>query len=52
MTAHFQPGDCVIYRKQKYSVHPGPHAKGIDPTPQGDYYSYYVDKARGRLKST
>jgi len=44
MKAHFQPGDCVIYHKQKCSVHPGPHAKGIDPAPHGDYYSYYVDK--------
>jgi hypothetical protein len=39
-----KPGDFVIYRKQKYSVHPGPHAKDIFPTPNGDYYSYHVDK--------
>ena len=44
MSADFRPGDCVIYRKQKYSVHPGPHARGIDPAPCGDYYSYQVDK--------
>ena len=44
MTAHFQPGDCVIYRKQKYSLRPGPHAKVISPAPHGDYYSYCVDK--------
>jgi hypothetical protein len=44
MTAHFKPGDCVIYRKQKFSVHPGPHAKDIRPAPYGDFYSYEVDK--------
>ena len=44
MTEHFKPGDCVIYRKQKLSAHPGPHAAGICPAPHGDYYSYYVDK--------
>ena len=44
MPAQFQPGDCVIYRKQKYSLHPGPHAKGISPAPHGDSYSYWVDK--------
>jgi hypothetical protein len=44
MAAHFKPGDFVIYRKQKFSVRPGPHAKGISPAPRGDYYSYHVDK--------
>jgi hypothetical protein len=40
----FKPGDYVIYRKQKFSVHPGPHAKEIRPSPNGDFYSYEVDK--------
>jgi hypothetical protein len=44
MRADFQPGDLVIYRKYKFSVHPGPHAKAIHPTPKGEYYSYCVDK--------
>jgi hypothetical protein len=44
MSAPFSPGDYVIYRKQKFSVHPGPHAKEIRPCPQGDSYSYEVDK--------
>ena len=44
MTAHFQPGDLVVYRKPKCSVHPGPHAKGIWPTPHGDAYCYWVEK--------
>jgi hypothetical protein len=41
---HFKIGDLVVYRKQKQSVHPGPHARGICPAPLGDDYYYYVDK--------
>jgi hypothetical protein len=44
MAAHFRPGDCVIYRKQKLSTHPGLHARDIEPAPNGDTYSYLVDK--------
>jgi hypothetical protein len=44
MTTAFKPGDFVIYRKPKFSVRPGPHARGIRPTLSGDYYCYYVDK--------
>ncbi len=44
MLAGFQPGDVVVYRKQKSSVHPGSHAKDIKPAPHGDSYSYSVDK--------
>jgi hypothetical protein len=44
MKAQFKPGDFVIYRKQKYSVHPGPHARDVCPAPAGDTYSYHVDK--------
>jgi hypothetical protein len=44
MVAHFQPGDCVVYRKPKFSVHPGPHARDIHPAAHGDYYSYCVSK--------
>jgi len=44
MAAHFKPGDCVIYRKPKFSVHPGPHARDIHPAPNGDSYSYWVGK--------
>jgi hypothetical protein len=42
--SQFKPGDFVIYRKQKFSVHPGPHARSISPAPHGDSYSYWVDK--------
>jgi hypothetical protein len=44
MAAFFKPGECVIYRKQKFSTHPGPRATSIWPTPNGDSYSYCVDK--------
>ena len=44
MAAHFQPGDCVIYRKQKLSAHPGLNAQDIYPAPNGDTYTYCVPK--------
>ncbi|QDU96276.1 hypothetical protein [Lignipirellula cremea] len=40
----YEVGDWVIYRVTKYSRHPGPRAKKITPTRQGDDYSYLVDK--------
>ena len=44
MAALFKPGDVVVYRKQKFSVHPGPNARAISPAAHGDYYSYCIDK--------
>jgi hypothetical protein len=44
MTRPFKPGDWVIYRKQKVSVHPGRHARDIHPAPNGDSYTYCVPK--------
>jgi hypothetical protein len=44
MSAFFSPGDYVIYRKQKCSVHPSLHAKEVWPCRHGDFYSYEVDK--------
>ena len=44
MSARFQPGDVVVYHKQKNTVHPGPHARDIQPALHGDTYSYSVDK--------
>jgi hypothetical protein len=44
MALPFKPGDFVIYRKQKFSVHPGPHARDIYPAPNGDCYSYCIPK--------
>jgi len=40
----FKPGDLVIYRMTKHSQCPGPRAKGIAPSPNGDEYKYQVDK--------
>jgi hypothetical protein len=34
----------VVYRKQKNSLHPGPHAQDIQPALHGDSYSYSVEK--------
>lgn len=44
MKAPFKPGDFVVYRKQKFSAHPGPHARDIHPAPHGDFYTYAVEK--------
>jgi hypothetical protein len=44
MIPSFKPGDFVVYRKQKFSFHPGPHAREVCPAPNGDSYSYRVDK--------
>jgi hypothetical protein len=44
MKASFKPGDFVIYRKQKFSLHPGPRARDVHPAPNGDSYSYCVPK--------
>jgi len=44
MPVRFQPGDVVVYRKQKSSTRPGPNAKDVYPSPHGESYSYSVDK--------
>jgi hypothetical protein len=44
MATRFRPGDVVVYHKQKNSLHPGAHARDIQPAPHGDSYSYTVDK--------
>ena len=44
MSSHFQSGDVVAYWKQKSSLHPGQHAKDIQPALHGDSYSYVVEK--------
>jgi hypothetical protein len=44
MSVRFRLGDVVVYRKQKSSVHPGSHARDIQPAPHGDLYSYSVEK--------
>lgn len=44
MAGRFRAGDPVIYRKQKFSRHPGRNAVGISPAAHGDDYSYRVEK--------
>lgn len=44
MKQSFRPGDFVIYRKSKFSTHPGPGAVNVHPAAHGDTYSYVVDK--------
>jgi hypothetical protein len=44
MSTRYRPGDVLVYRKPKSSLHPGPHARDIQPAPCGDSYSYFVDK--------
>ena len=44
MARYLKPGDCVVYTKQKVSDHPGRHARGVFPAPNGDSYTYRVDK--------
>ena len=39
-----KPGDWVIYRKQKVSTIPGPRAQNTVPSPNGETYSYVVEK--------
>src|SRR5688572_29271998 len=40
----YRPGDWVVYRKHKHSASPGPRAKDVAPEPNGEQYSYCVDK--------
>jgi hypothetical protein len=40
----FRPGDCVVFRRTKYTTHPGPRAREVQATEHGDYYNYFVDK--------
>ncbi len=40
----FQPGDLVVYTKQKFSSSPGPRAKKVNPAKRGETYSYTIDK--------
>jgi hypothetical protein len=42
--ARYQPGDCVVYHKLKFSAHPSPKARSVWPAPCGDYYSYCINK--------
>jgi hypothetical protein len=45
MRTGFQPGDLVVYAKQKCSTHPGPRAADVDPAPNGDGYVCLVPRS-------
>lgn len=40
----YEPGDWVIYRKQKSSTVPGPRASNVHAASKGNLYRYTVDK--------
>jgi hypothetical protein len=40
----FTKGVVVVYHAQKVSTHPAPHAVDVEPSSNGDDYSYAVDK--------
>lgn len=40
----FQPGSPVVCCVTKRSANPGPRAKNVRPDPNGDAYTYQVDK--------
>jgi hypothetical protein len=42
--AGITPGDPLIYRKPKVSARPGPRARNIQPSENGEEYRYEVDK--------
>lgn len=44
MMAMYKRGEPVIYRVTKASVKPGPRAQHVAPSPQGELYSYLIDK--------
>ena len=39
-----KPGEWVVYRKQKSSTAPGPRARAVSAAPNGDLYTYQVEK--------
>jgi len=43
-TRKIEPGDPIVYHKQKFSTHPGARAYDISAAENGDNYSYFVDK--------
>ena len=40
----FEKGDRVVFRKAKFTPHPGQRAQKIRPTANGDDYCYVVEK--------
>ncbi len=44
MSNTYRVNDRVVYTRDKYTTCPGPRAKNITATPNGESYSYQVDK--------
>ncbi len=42
--AKFKVKDRVVYTRDKYTSCPGPRAKNVEATPNGEAYAYQVDK--------
>src|SRR5262245_33127432 len=40
----FQVGDWVVYRRLKFTTHPGRRAHDVHASANGDGYNYFVDK--------
>lgn len=40
----FKQGDWVVFRRSKYTTHPGRRAQEVQAAERGEYYSYFVDK--------
>ncbi len=44
MSKGYRVGDRVVYTRDKYTPCPGPRAKNIFATPNGEAYQYQVEK--------
>jgi hypothetical protein len=44
MAYRYKVGDKVVYTRDKYTPRPGPRAKNVFATPNGEAYQYQVDK--------
>ena len=41
----FKEGDFVVYRRRKYTTHPGRRAQDVEGAAHGDLYHYFVEKS-------
>jgi hypothetical protein len=44
MVHRYRVGDRVIYTRDKYTPRPGPRAKNVTASPNGEAYQYQIDK--------
>lgn len=44
MKHRYRVGDKVVYTRDKYTTKPGPRAKNVFATPNGESYQYQVEK--------